>query len=174
MNGHSKELWKIRKKTLKCLDVPQSWISGFHTQGHEAIPKSLSALCFSRVPRSIATYFKKPLLQTQVVQQLQLRLFREGRRQELGLPLLSLPKDVPAAAGGQLCAGTSLSPAWAWSIMAIPHFSLLVFVLETPDCTKYGKTFEILEVFRSWETSGWKLVPTGGIGQCKEETVMLF
>lgn len=81
------------------------------------------------------------LLQTQVVQQPQLLLFGEERRQELGLPPPQLPKDIPAA-HGQLC-----EPCL--SILPIPHFSLLVFVLKTPDFTKHGKTFEILEVFRS-------------------------
>lgn len=44
--------------------------------------KPLPNHCFRKAPRSIAIYLK---MQPQVVQQLQLLLFREGRKQEVGL-----------------------------------------------------------------------------------------
>ena len=140
----------------------------------------LLSKCFRRAlkERSIAIYLTTLLLHTQVVQQLQLLLFRQERRQKLGLPLPQAAQGLPYCSWPPLCLQwEEWSTGWALDVLAIPHFSLLVFVLKNPDFMKHGKTFEILEAFRSWETSGWKMLPsepTGGIGQCKEEIAMLF
>lgn len=138
-------------KTLKCMGAPRSRIAGAHSQGHQAIPQSLCAPCVRGAPRSRAVYLKVLLMQPQLVQQIQLLLFRQERGKSWGCPLLRQPQLFLTGLG-QLCAcreGSRVNcTGGALGILAAPHFSLLAFVLKIPDLCNMGK-LEILEVVRS-------------------------
>lgn len=151
---------KLGVKTLKCLDVLWSWIVGVHTKAIK--PFSREPQIYSNLPQNSPT----------------------ANPGGSAAPAAFIQGREEAGAGAGPSSGyprTSLvlmaSSAWAlpehWAFWP-SHISLGLYLCwRLLILQNMGKLFEILEVFRGWETSGRKLVPTH-VGQCKEEILMLF